>query len=274
MPASEVAHRRRRRAVGTGPGMFLAVVVASVSLLSACGGDDKVAPKGEATPTTAPAPDFSDADLWLSFEDEAVSFDGGREFPDELERPYAGVVVTANDGKVKVVPGADGSGQGLKFPDPCTDEAGCPRAMVEVLSDAALDPGDADFEFGATVQMEPQETNKGSNILQKGRFGTAGGQWKLQVDNIAGNPSCVVRSDQEPVLVRSSETIADSAWHHVVCRRDAEGLSIDVDGTVDREDEQTGSIISEFPLRVGSPGVGDDDDQFHGRLDNVFLRVG
>jgi hypothetical protein len=26
-------------------------------------------------------------------------------------------------------------------------------------------------------------------------------------------------------------------------------------------------------VRVGSPGVGDDDDHFHGRVDDVFLRI-
>lgn len=268
MPAVEGSSRPRRRTVGSS----MAVLFAVASLMTACG-DADVAPRTEAKVSATPSPDFSDADLWLSFEDEAVAFDGGREFPDELMRPYAGVVVTANDGKVKVVPGADESSQGLKFPAACTDKLGCPRAMVEVISDPALDPGAADFEFGASVQMTPQETSEGSNIMQKGRFGTDGGQWKLQVDNIAGNPSCLVRSDTKPVLVRSTASIADSNWHHVVCRRDDQGLSIDVDGTVDRNDEKTGSIRSQWPLRMGSPGVGDADDQFHGRLDNVFLRI-
>ena len=52
-----------------------------------------------------------------------------------------------------------------------------------------------------------------------------------------------------------------------------EGLSIRVDDTVDRVDGRTGSVSNQWPVRIGSPGVGDDDDQFHGRVDDVFLRI-
>lgn len=145
--------------------------------------------------------------------------------------------------------------------------------MVEVLPDPALDPGEADFEFGATVWLAPDQTTSGSNILQKGRFGTDGGLWKLQIDSDEGEPSCVVRSGAELVSVRSSVSVSDSAWHRVVCRRDANGLSIRVDDTVDREEGATGPVSSQWPVRLGSPGVGDLDDQFHGRLDDVFLRI-
>ena len=98
--------------------------------------------------------------------------------------------------------------------------------MVEVLPDPALNPGEGDFEYGAAVWLSPEQTTTGSNIVQKGRFGTAGGLWKLQVDTDAGEPSCVVRSGTDELIVRSSVSIADSAWHFVVCRRDKEGLSI------------------------------------------------
>ena len=149
--------------------------------------------------------------------------------------------------------------------------------MVEVMLAPELDPGERDFEFGATVWLDPGQTTTGSNIVQKGRFGTEGGQWKLQVDNDAGEPSCVVRADEpgaEPLVVRSEVSIADSSWHRVVVPARRDGVSIEVDGELGREEGATGSVTNDSPIRIGAPGVGEDDDQFHGRVDDVFLFVG
>ena len=75
------------------------------------------------------------------------------------------------------------------------------------------------------------------------------------------------------VTVRSRVSIADSEWHRVVCRRDAEGVSIEVDGSVDRKPAGAARSNNAYPITVGSPGVGDHDDQFHGRIDDVFLEI-
>jgi hypothetical protein len=75
-------------------------------------------------------------------------------------------------------------------------------------------------------------------------------------------------------VVTSSVSVADDAWHRVVCHRDADGVSIAVDGEVVRESGPTGLIASPEPIRVGSPGVDDGDDQFSGSIDDVFLELG
>ena len=259
-----------RRPVSTVVGLAVILLAAS----GCAGSSNEDGPPPEPEPTSRSAPDLSDADLWLSFEGDTVGYDGSKEFPDALGGPFAGRVVSENGGRVERVPGANGGGHGVAFPEPCTAPHGCPRVMVEVLPDPELDPGEGEFEYGAAVWLSPEQTTTGSNIMQKGRFGTAGGLWKLQVDNVAGEPSCVVRSGADELIVRSSVSISDSLWHFVVCRRDKEGLSIHVDNTVDRVDGRTGSVSNEWPVRVGSPGVGDEDDQFHGRVDDVFLRIG
>lgn len=253
------------------------VALAALLLVGAAGGcasdtgQDARLPRPESR--TQSAPDLSDADLWLSFERTTVDYDGSKAYPDALGGPFAGRVVTANGGRVEEVSGADGRGTAVAFPATCTAPGGCPSAMVEILPSPALNPGDDDFEYGASVWLSSDQTTTGSNIMQKGRFGSAGGQWKLQVDNLAGEPSCVLRSGDDQLIARSSVSIADSAWHHVVCRRDQDGLSIRVDDTVDRVDGRTGSVSNQWPVRVGSPGVGDDDDHFHGRVDDVYLRI-
>jgi hypothetical protein len=250
-----------------------AVAIALVLVAAGCASGTGQSARPRPEPTSRPGPDFSDADLWLSFERITVDYDGASAYPDALGGPSAGRVVTAHGGRVERVPGPDGRGAAVAFPGKCTAPRGCPRAMLEILSRPALNPGERDFEYGAHVWLAPDQTTTGSNILQKGRFGTEGGQWKLQVDNEAGEPSCVVRSGAEALVVRSSVSITEPGWHDVVCRRDGEGLSIRVDDEVDRVRGDTGSVSNRWPATVGSPGVGDHDDQFHGRVDDVFLRI-
>jgi hypothetical protein len=250
-----------------------ALVVAVVVAAHACGPDDNE--DAEPTQTLGSGPDLSHADLWLSF-DEPAGTAGLVTYSDAAGGPSVGRLVSANGGQLEQVEGASGTGAAVAFPAKCTQDAGCPRAMVEVDHVPELDPVDRPFSFGATVWLAPDQTTTGSNILQKGRFGTEGGQWKLQVDTDQGEPSCVVRGDSpgaEPLVVRSQVSISDSEWHQVICRRDADGISISVDGTVDEKPGQTGSVTNDWPLRIGAPGVNEGDDQFHGRVDDVFVLV-
>lgn len=251
------------------------LAVGTVALLAtACAGSDPADPSAPTSPGAVPSgadlplAHMGDPDLWLSFDE------GGRtSFADARGRGHRGVVVVGNAGSVEPVPGAPGRGLALAFPPPCEADHGCPRALVEIAPDASLDPGSGPFAYGASVRLAPDRTTEGSNVVQQGRFGTAGGQWKLQVDNLVGEPSCVIRSGDEVVTVRSRVTVADDRWHRVTCRRDAGGVSVDVDGTVDRADGGAGPVGSAWPIRVGSPGVGDLDDQFHGLIDDVFLEI-
>lgn len=252
------------------------VVLALVSCaaLAGCGSDDGPDKGPEATPSRT-GPDLANADLWLSFEDSTVASEVSPSYADANGGPAVGTVVAAEGGEVRSVTGADG-GSAVAFPELCDEPVGCPRAMIEVTALPALDPGDRDFEYGAQVWLAADQTTTGSNIVQKGRFGTDGGQWKLQVDTDGGEPSCVVRGaapGAEPLVVRSKVSISDSQWHQVTCRRDAEGISIEVDGERADEPGATGSVENESPLRVGAPGVGEDDDQFHGLVDDVYLVI-
>lgn len=249
-------------------------VVAVLSVVTGCaspgpGSESRLTPSASPSPT---GPDFSQAVLWLSFDERTIDFDGFTVFPHALGGAFEGRVVTASSGSIDDVPGPDGRGRAVDFPGPC-DGSGCPRALVEVAHDPALDPGEKDFAYGATVRLAPDQTTTGSNILQKGRFAASDGLWKLQVDNDAGHPSCVVRAGVELLRVRSTTSIADSSWHRVVCRVDADGISIDVDGHADRRAGTLGAVSSSWPVRIGAPGVGEDDDQFHGQVDDVFFQI-
>jgi hypothetical protein len=254
-------------------GACLAVVLVGVPGCATSEGEPHVRPLPDPTGSPSANRDLSGADLWLSFDSDSVAYSGLPEYPDALGRPLAGRVVSANGGTTQSVRGAPGRGMAVAFPSKCSDAVGCPRAMLEVVAAPSLDAGQKPFAYGASVRMTPDQTTVGSNILQKGRFGTAGGQWKLQVDGEEGRPSCVIRSGDTVLTVRSSVSVADGEWHLLVCRRDLQGLSVDVDGSVDRVSGRSGSVSNDWPITIGSPGVGEHDDQFHGWVDDVFLEI-
>jgi hypothetical protein len=169
-----------------------------------------------------------------------------------------------------------GSGQAFVFPDPCTGTS-CPRLVLQADSAADLNPGSAPIRFGADVRITASQTSDGENILQKG-YSTTGGQYKLQVDGVAGKPSCAMSDKSSTTIHRakSSVTIADGSWHTVECRRAGAALTIHVDGT------QRGSatlpaglsVLTSQPLSLGGKGLTENNDQFHGALDDVWISVG
>ena len=78
------------------------------------------------------------------------------------------------------------------------------------------------------------------------------------------------------VVVRSDRRVDNATWHSLECRRQDGTISVIVDGTVDAsETAPTGGISNRAPVRIGSKSVGSagDNDQFHGRIDSVFLKI-
>ena len=140
-------------------------------------------------------------------------------------------------------------------------------------------------EFGAFVDIGVKEsgllhrsqTSKGQNVLQKGYSATSS-QYKLQIDGTAGRPSCVLVDIRNRTirLVRSTLSVADGAWHTVQCRRVDSRFGILVDGRMRgiRTIPATLTVANTHPLSIGGKGVYADNDQYHGAVDDVFVRIG
>lgn len=269
-------NERPRESGSRGGGALVATLLAAVLVMTGCSSSGDGQPRDDAmvqTPVEEPGLVVDGAELWLSFDESEVGFNGSTEYADAQGAAWAGRVITANGGGVTEAPGGEGRGTALAFPEKCTDDSGCPRAMVEVGADPALEPGDRPFVFGASVRLAADQTADGSNVMQSGRFGSKGGQWKLQVDGDKGVPSCIFRSGDTVERIYSTTSVADDMWHRVDCERDDRGISIAVDGVERERAVDLGSVDSGLPIRIGSPGVGDDDDQFHGAIDDVVLDI-
>ncbi|MEU4238718.1 LamG-like jellyroll fold domain-containing protein [Actinoplanes sp. NPDC026619] len=195
---------------------------------------------------------------------------------DESGHGHTLAVVSGQGGAVRPV--VHGQGAALAFPVHCAARAAiCPHVALQAPSSADLNPGTRNIAYGADVLLAPGQTSKGQNVVQKG-YSTTSSQWKLQIDGVAGRPSCVLVDDKKPTIrmVTSSITAADGRWHAVACRRTGTTLSVVVDGV---ERGRTAvpaklSVTNSRPLSIGGKGAYADNDQFNGALDNVWVEVG
>ena len=77
-------------------------------------------------------------------------------------------------------------------------------------------------------------------------------------------------------IARSRVSIANGSWHTLECRRTGPTLSIVVDGQVQQSVAVPPalSVVSAMPFSIGGKGVGADNDQFHGSVDDVWVHIG
>ena len=193
---------------------------------------------------------------------------------DESGHGHTLSLVAGHGGTVRPV--VHGPGTALAFPPKCT-VAPCPHVALQSPSSADLNPGTRDIAYGADVLLAPGQTSKGQNIVQKG-YSTTSSQWKLQIDGDGGRPSCVLVDDRKPTIriITSTVSVADGRWHALQCRRSGPTLIVSVDdvprGAV-RVPAQL-SVTNSRPLSIGAKGAFDDNDQFNGALDNVWVEIG
>lgn len=188
-----------------------------------------------------------------------------------------GSVRTDDGGALDAFTGYRGT-TSVDFPDRCSLVA-CPQAIVRVADAPSLTVARRPFTFGAQVLLPRDQTDAGENVVQKGLWSDPGGQWKLQVDGLAGRPSCVVSGDldgaRHRTKVTSDVSVADGAWHQVACSRTSTGVAVLVDGDVTGF-ERSGpvEVTNDAAVTVGGKNVLLGTDQFHGALDDVFLSIG
>jgi Concanavalin A-like lectin/glucanases superfamily len=198
--------------------------------------------------------------------DHRESLKRGTVVRDQSGHRHGGTVLTRNGGALRRVDGL--SHRGIGFPVRC-----CGRAIVQVHDGAGLDPRHRPFVFGAAVRLGRVRARSASNVVQKGYFNQAGGQYKLQL--LAGGvPSCVLYGGKGRITVKGSGSIADGAWHRIACLRAPKRVQLRVDGrAVAGARGVVGFIGNAAPMRIGGKKVTVRNKQYRGSLDNVFLRL-
>jgi hypothetical protein len=226
-------------------------------------------PSAQATTTRPPAPATTTPPDVVHF-----TFDGTGLLADATGHGHDLSPVSRNGGAFGTV--EHGDGRALAFPPPCHDEP-CPRIALRAATATDLDPGTRPIRWGATVRLAADLTTKGENVLQKG-YSASGSQYKLQIDGLPGDPSCVLVDDQRPRihLAKSSVSVADGQWHSLECRRAGATLVVLVDGVQRGEAKVPAdlSVDNHIPLSVGGKGSFTNNDQFQGDLDDVWVSIG
>jgi hypothetical protein len=212
---------------------------------------------------------------YLAQADDAVAVSDVR-YPFDGESLDGRLVVAAISGG-EVSPEIHNNGLAVRFPPPCPVYGGraCPRVVLE--SREVPNPRTAPVRYGAAVLMNADDTDAGENVLQKG-FSRGHGQFKLQVDGVAGWPSCVLvgSGSSRIYMVTAGASVANGQWHAIECARTGSEFSISVDGAILRQIRvpESLSIVNSDPLRLGGKGLSPNNDQFHGAIDDVFVVIG
>lgn len=182
-----------------------------------------------------------------------------------------GVVKVTGGGHLTREPGIAGRGAG--YPGRCPK---CGRALIEISDSKGLDPRRRPFRFGTAVKVTDRQAKAGKdpNLVQKGLLSQPGGQWKLEL--IGARPRCVIVGSRGGVNIIASAPIDDAKWHQLECRRKGQTVTLWIDGVLRGTTVgKIGRIVNNAPVRIGGKAVGSasDNDQYHGDLDSVFLRV-
>ncbi len=168
------------------------------------------------------------------------------------------------------------TGRAADFPDRCAGKR-CPHAVLQTPDSPELNPGTGPVRYGATVRLTRKDTGSGQNIVQKG-YSASGSQYKLQIDGAAGRPSCVFADAGIRAIhvAMSDVSVSDGAWHRLECRRSGTALTVLVDDAVRGSAVLPAqlSVVNTVPLSIGGKGNGNDNDQFHGTLDDVWIARG
>ncbi|MEV4517352.1 LamG-like jellyroll fold domain-containing protein [Dactylosporangium sp. NPDC049525] len=206
--------------------------------------------------------------------DAADNAANGATVPDDSGHGHTLTSSAGHGGKVRLAERL--TGRAADFPARCAGKK-CPHAVLQAPDAPELNPGTGPVSYGATVRLTKKDTGSGQNIVQKG-YSASGSQYKLQIDGAAGHPSCVFADATVHAIhvAMSDVSVSDGAWHRLECRRAGTTLTVLVDdavhGTAVLPAEL--SVVNTVPLSIGGKGNGNDNDQFHGTLDDVWIARG
>jgi hypothetical protein len=144
-----------------------------------------------------------------------------------------------------------------------------PERLVTVDS-STLNPGtDA---FAVTVRIFTGAGDQ--NILQKGQSNTVGGMFKI--DMVKGFVICMYKGADGRAAVQSNQTVWDHLWHTIRCERQANGVTLTIDGGPPKTIfHPTGNIANNKVLSIGGKAYCDavqvQCDYYVGLIDRAIV---
>jgi len=148
--------------------------------------------------------------------------------------------------------------------------------VVTVPDSNTLDPGTATIRITAHVRFT-NPPGGDYDLIRKGLAGTKGGDWKMEILPTSGNPApayCLFQdaNGKTAHVSSGSVSLANGAWHTIVCTKTSSSVTVTVDGTARSVSARLGSISNAQPIALGQkPGGG---DQYIGDMDEVSISIG
>jgi hypothetical protein len=162
-------------------------------------------------------------------------------------------------------PGHEGTSYGFNGRD----------SIVRVPSAPDLNPGTADFSFGAWVNFTARPPDETWDIVRKGISGDDGGYYKLELftGNGGARARCYFRdNDGMSKSVVKGSGLSDGQWHQLTCSKNDDEVTATVDGSSSSNDVDLGPIGNSREVTIGGKPTG--GDAFNGRIDQVRIDVG
>jgi len=187
---------------------------------------------------------------------------------DELTGTTAEDSVGDHDGSASNVvtglPGLQGTAYGFNGED----------SVVRVPSTEDLNPGSADFSFGASVNFASVPPESTWDVVRKGVSGTKGGYYKLELfDGGTENGArarCYFRGPTgKSKSVVGGKKLGDGRWHTIACSRRGGKVTITVDGRTSSNSFSLGKLANAAEITIGAKPTG--GDAYLGLIDEVRL---
>jgi Bacterial Ig domain/Laminin G domain len=144
-----------------------------------------------------------------------------------------------------------------------------PERLVTVTS-PTLNPGTDPFAITVRIYTGAGD----QNILQKGQANTFGGMYKI--DMVKGIVICMYTGADGRAAVRSNQTVWDHLWHTIRCERQANGVTLTIDGGPPKTTfGATGNIANNKVLSIGGKAYCDavtvQCDYYVGLIDRAMV---
>jgi hypothetical protein len=154
-------------------------------------------------------------------------------------------------------------------------------SRVVVPNASSLNPGAADFSYGATIVMDdPPVLGDTDDIIRKGITTSTGGEFKLEIKmtKYGARARCVVKDALKVVgAIQGTVEIANGQPHTITCSKTSAGVTVRVDAANPRtKPALLGSVANSNSLGLGSkaePTARTGWDWFSGSMTEAWLRV-
>jgi hypothetical protein len=149
-------------------------------------------------------------------------------------------------------------------------------AIVDVPSSPSLNPGSASFSVTLNFNTSVVTGDDSADVMRKGTTTDSKTLWKMEMRPSSTRKTeqvrCYFRGSAQTIGIYGGKPIADGRWHSVTCIKQADKISVVLDGKTHSKAAHVGSISNSAPVTIGAKAA--NDDAYQGLVDEVSYSKG